>query len=189
MDKKKLDELTADHEKWDEHVAAPEHTAFLSDEEQKEMDDAEGLQPISIRLNKSLIETLKGLAKVDGIGYQPLIRQVLSKYAKENEYKLDVLLSAQEAFQQAEKLFAQAIQLRNQIPSLPQFSNERIFAEGDQTTFLSKAQALFGDTIDKTNDAVLKQHAMLRMKQIGDLCHEDLQAAHDKKYGKKKQAI
>jgi len=189
MDKKKLDELTADHEKWDEHVATEEHTRFLSDDEQKEMDEAEGLQPISIRLSKSLIETLKGLSKVEGIGYQPLIRHVLTKYAKANEYKLDVLLSAQEAAERADRLFTEAIKLRNEIPKLTPLSNERIFAEGDYSKFLGQAQGLFADTIDKSTDPVLMQHAKRRMKQIADLCQEDLQAEHDKKYGKTKQTV
>lgn len=188
MDKKKLDELTADHEKWDEHIVTAEHTAFLSDDEQKEMDDNEGLQLISIRLGKSLLEAIKSLAKVEGIGYQPLIRQVLTKYAKENEYKLDVLLSAQEAAERADRLFTEAIKLRSEIPKLAPLSNERIFAEGDYMKYLGKAQGLFADTIDKSTDPVLKQHAQLRMKQIADLCQVDLQAEHDKKYGKK-QAV
>lgn len=189
MDKKKLDELTADHEKWDEHVATAAHTRLLSDEDQAEMDENEGLQPISIRLTKSLIETLKGLARVEGVGYQPLIRQVLMKYAKNNEYKLDVLLSAQEAAERADKLFTEAIRLRREIPNLPTLSNERIFAEGDYSKFLGQAQGLFADTIDKGTDPVLIQHAKLRMSQIADLCQEELQTAHDKKYGKKKQTV
>ncbi|WP_340620730.1 hypothetical protein [Xenorhabdus siamensis] len=38
------------------------------------------LQPISIRLNKSLIEDLKMIADLNGLGYQPLIRQVLNRF-------------------------------------------------------------------------------------------------------------
>lgn len=38
------------------------------------------LQPISIRLQKSLVEDLKRLAKLRGLGYQPLIRQVLTRF-------------------------------------------------------------------------------------------------------------
>jgi predicted DNA binding CopG/RHH family protein len=186
MDKKKLNELTADHEHWDQHVASSKHTRFLSDEEQKEMDDAEGLQLISVRLNKSLIETLKGLAKVDGIGYQPLIRQVLTRFARENEYKLDVLLSAAEAADRADKLFVQAVKLRGEIPNLPPLSNERVSAEGDYSKALGQAQTMFAQALNMCKDTVWKQHAKLRMKQIADMCQEDLQAEHNKKYGKKK---
>ena len=44
------------------------------------VDEALGLQMISIRLQKSLIEDLKALAHVNGIGYQPLIRDVLHRF-------------------------------------------------------------------------------------------------------------
>lgn len=196
MDKKKVEELSADHERWEPEGdlgKSPDHIAFLSDEEQakidREIDEGLGLQLISIRLNKALIEQLKGLAKLEGIGYQPLIRHVLTNYARDNEYKLDTLLSAAEAAERADKLFAQAVKLRSEIPKLPPLSNERIFAEGDYSKALGQAQTLFAHALDSSNDAVLKQHAKLRMKQIADLCQEDLQAEHDKKYGKKKKAV
>lgn len=47
---------------------------------EESVDDALGLQLISIRLQKSLIEDLKWIAKLNGIGYQPLIRQVLTRF-------------------------------------------------------------------------------------------------------------
>lgn len=47
---------------------------------QRELDDALGLQPISIRLQKELLENLKGLAQLNGLGYQPLIRQILTRW-------------------------------------------------------------------------------------------------------------
>ncbi|MFC4258439.1 hypothetical protein ACFOZ5_05235 [Marinobacter lacisalsi] len=45
------------------------------------LNEAAGLQPISIRLQKSLIEDFKMIAEINGIGYQPLIRQVLKRFA------------------------------------------------------------------------------------------------------------
>ena len=45
------------------------------------------LQPISIRLPKSLIETFKLLGQKHGLGYQPLMRRVLARFA-EAEMKL-----------------------------------------------------------------------------------------------------
>lgn len=192
MDKKKLEELTADHERWDnrELGASEEHLAFISDQEQQEMDDDMGLQLISIRLNKSLIETLKGLAKVDGIGYQPLIRQVLTRFAKENEYKLDVLLSAAEAAVRADKLFAQALKLRVQIPDMQALSSERVVAETDFTNTLSQAQMLFAQALNSTTDPILKQHAKLRIAQIAEVCQRNWHDDHDKTSAKarKKQA-
>ena len=44
------------------------------------IDDALELHPISIRLQKDLLENLKALAKLNGLGYQPLIRQVLTRW-------------------------------------------------------------------------------------------------------------
>ena len=44
------------------------------------IDDVMELQMISIRLQKSLIEDLKMIAKLNGIGYQPLIKQVLARF-------------------------------------------------------------------------------------------------------------
>lgn len=45
------------------------------------IDEALALQMISIRLQKSLIEDLKGIAQMHGLGYQPLIRQILKRFA------------------------------------------------------------------------------------------------------------
>lgn len=54
----------------------------------KSLDEAAGLHPISIRLQKSLIEDLKMIAEINGIGYQPLIRQVLTRFADAEKKKI-----------------------------------------------------------------------------------------------------
>ncbi len=43
--------------------------------------DSLGLQPISIRLEKTLIENFKAIATLEGIGYQTLMRQALRRFA------------------------------------------------------------------------------------------------------------
>ena len=48
---------------------------------QPQIDEAVSMQPISIRLPKSLIETFKLLGQKHGLGYQPLMRCVLSRFA------------------------------------------------------------------------------------------------------------
>lgn len=48
---------------------------------QSAIDESIGLQMISIRLQKSLIDDLKMIAEVNGLGYQPLIRQILTRFA------------------------------------------------------------------------------------------------------------
>ncbi len=45
------------------------------------LDDALELQMISIRLPKELIEAFKAIATVNGMGYQPLMRSTLQRFA------------------------------------------------------------------------------------------------------------
>lgn len=91
IEPEKLKELTADAEKWDnrELGASEEHLGKLSAKEQRELDEAIdeglGLQLISIRLNKAVVEDLKILAKEDGLGYQPFIRQILARYVADQK--------------------------------------------------------------------------------------------------------
>jgi len=53
--------------------------------DERKLDEAAGLHPISIRLQKSLVADLKAIAKANGIGYQPLIRQVLTRFVAEEK--------------------------------------------------------------------------------------------------------
>lgn len=48
----------------------------------KEIDSALGMQMVSMRLQSQLVEALKVIADYRGIGYQPLIRDVLGRFAK-----------------------------------------------------------------------------------------------------------
>lgn len=48
---------------------------------EKALDEALGLLMISVRLQKSLIADLKFIARHNGIGYQPLIRDILTRFA------------------------------------------------------------------------------------------------------------
>jgi predicted DNA binding CopG/RHH family protein len=57
-----------------------EHAIEASLEEELALDDALELKLISIRLQKSLIKKLKLIANYRGIGYQPLVRDVLSRF-------------------------------------------------------------------------------------------------------------
>jgi hypothetical protein len=63
--------------------ASEEFAIVSSDEEEKAVDDALGLQLISIRFQKELISKLKEIALIEGIGYQPLMRQVMTRFARE----------------------------------------------------------------------------------------------------------
>ena len=87
------DQFDAENELWDSKKlgASPENARRVPDAEDKALDAAMGLQLLTIRLQKGLIEQFKEFAKLEGIGYQPLMRQVLTRYAKENEHRLETL--------------------------------------------------------------------------------------------------
>lgn len=69
------------------------------DMEQK-IDDALGLQAISIRLHKELIEDFKFIAKFHGIGYQPLMRDALKRFAEAEYKRIAVQLASEKAADQ-----------------------------------------------------------------------------------------
>lgn len=55
----------------------------VSPAKSKEIEESLGLQPVTIRLQKDLVEKLKILARKEGLGYQPLIRHILTRYVRE----------------------------------------------------------------------------------------------------------
>ena len=81
---------------------------------EKAVDDATGMQMISIRLQKKLIENLKIIAKHHGIGYQPLVRQLLTRFVV-SEFKkmLNDVIAAEEL--RAGKQSKQPVQTREKV--------------------------------------------------------------------------
>ncbi|WP_348672537.1 hypothetical protein [uncultured Abyssibacter sp.] len=76
-----------------------EHAELASDDESgaDEVDSALQLVPISIRLERSLIDAFKYIASHNkGIGYQPLMRQVLKRFATGEIKKIAAELEAVE---------------------------------------------------------------------------------------------
>src|SRR5271166_2598254 len=69
-------DLLTEAEEW-ESGKRGSHSTVATDEDEAALDEAMELQMISIRLPQSVVEKLKGLAKKEGIGYQPYTRQVL----------------------------------------------------------------------------------------------------------------
>lgn len=63
------------------------HVRKTSQEMAAQIDEALGLQAISIRLPKATIEVYKNLAKMHGVGYQPLMRDAICRWA-ETELKM-----------------------------------------------------------------------------------------------------
>ena len=76
-----------------------DNTVSLSDAEQMEIDSAVneslGLCPISIRLERSLIEDFKNIATINKLGYQTLMRQALKRFAECEKKRLVGLMAAE----------------------------------------------------------------------------------------------
>lgn len=79
------------------------HAKRAPKELEQQVDDALGLQAISIRLSKELIDDFKFIAKMHGVGYQPLMRDALKRFA-ESEYKrIAVQLANEKAAEEKER--------------------------------------------------------------------------------------
>jgi hypothetical protein len=74
--------IESTEEAWDERAlgASAEHVVVAGDEYVSALDDALGLQSISIRLPKQMIEQYKLIAHFHGVGYQPLMRDVMARF-------------------------------------------------------------------------------------------------------------
>jgi len=55
---------------------------------ENDLDEALGLQPVSIRLPRQLIDQFKLIAHFHGVGYQPLMRDVLTCFAPASDKPL-----------------------------------------------------------------------------------------------------
>ncbi len=82
--------IESTEEAWDSRKlgAKEQFAAIAPDDVQALTDQHLDLQPISIRLEKSLIEDFKLIASIHGIGYQPLMRQVLKRFADSEKKKI-----------------------------------------------------------------------------------------------------
>jgi len=78
----KTEKILASDEAWDTGQLGEDiNHAKVVEEDEKLVDEALELQLISIRLQKSLIDDFKALAALNGLSYQPLMRQVLNRFA------------------------------------------------------------------------------------------------------------
>lgn len=70
-------------EAWETDVLGnnPKFAKAVSHEITEQIDAATCLQSISIRLEKKLVESFKLLAEFHGVGYQPLMRDALNRFA------------------------------------------------------------------------------------------------------------
>ena len=79
----KHEKIPASDEAWESGQLGRdrEHAKPIKEDDlEPQIDEALGLQSISIRLQKSLIEDFKFIATLNGLGYQPLMRQVLTRF-------------------------------------------------------------------------------------------------------------
>lgn len=94
----KAPKITPSDEAWESgELGRDENSVRVSDgPDENKLDQSVGLVPVSIRLQKSLIEDFKIIAQYNGIGYQPLMRQILTRFADaEKKRILRDLLSEQ----------------------------------------------------------------------------------------------
>lgn len=78
------DKIIGSVEAWESGLLGEDekHMRSVSQELDAQIDESIGLQMISIRLDKSLIDSFKLLGEFHGIGYQPLMRDALKRFAE-----------------------------------------------------------------------------------------------------------
>ncbi|MBH0073876.1 hypothetical protein I6E78_18190 [Pseudoalteromonas sp. NZS127] len=92
-----VDKIESTIEAWDNRELGCDEAHVETVEISEEIiNESLALQMISIRLQKTLIEDLKMIGQLNGIGYQPLIRQVLKRFADSEKKQL----LREQAFQQ-----------------------------------------------------------------------------------------
>ena len=74
---------------WDSRTLGADaaHVGVADENHEHDLDEALELQAISIRLPKKLLNDYKAIAQFHGVGYQPLMRDVLQRFVvSELEY-------------------------------------------------------------------------------------------------------
>ena len=102
----KSQKIAGTQEAWEEGLLGKEleYAEKVGLQEEQAVEDSLQLKSISIRLPQSLIEEFKSIAKYHQVGYQPLMRDALKRFA-EHELKLIALqwLKEQEKVQASDK--------------------------------------------------------------------------------------
>lgn len=94
-------------EQWEDRSlgASEEHVVVAGLENEQALDDSLGMQMISIRLPRDLISAYKLIANHHGVGYQPLMRDILQRFVPEG--LKEVMRSQERKSSQAEERIAQ----------------------------------------------------------------------------------
>lgn len=108
MSKTKENKIEDTIENWESGALGTdvEYVTVSEDATDSVINDALDLKAISIRLEKSLIDDFKAFSRIYGVGYQPLIRQVLTRFAAGEKRMLIKQMKAREAEEDAEELDA-----------------------------------------------------------------------------------
>lgn len=82
--------IEATDEAWDSGKLGrdEEYVRVSKGVDEEKIDASVGLVPVSIRLQKSLVNDFKMIAEINGIGYQPLMRQILTRFAECEKKKI-----------------------------------------------------------------------------------------------------
>ncbi len=69
-------------EEWDNgtYGTSAEHAQISTAIDEESLNESLALQSINIRMPKDLLDDLKRIATINGIGYQPLMKQVLQRF-------------------------------------------------------------------------------------------------------------
>lgn len=102
----KIDELDT---AWDEGTLGRDERSVRRStaDREREIEEAAELQMISVRLQKELIEKLKFIADHYSIGYQPLMRDVLARFARS---ELLLIAKTMREKEEEEKMIAETMQ-------------------------------------------------------------------------------
>lgn len=75
--------VTTSVEEWESRASGADekYVKRVSEELAQQINAATGMKMISIRLDESLIESFKAIGDFHGIGYQPLMRDALKRFA------------------------------------------------------------------------------------------------------------
>jgi len=86
------DKILGTEEAWDTEALGndDQYVRVASLETTEAIDEAICLQSISIRLEKRLVEEFKVIAEFHGVGYQPLMRDALNRFA---QYEMKNIIS------------------------------------------------------------------------------------------------
>lgn len=76
--------IPASDEAWDNRKlgADEKFVGVVGDDVELQIHEAAGTQLISIRMQKSMIEDLKLIASLNGLGYQTLMKQIMQRFVE-----------------------------------------------------------------------------------------------------------